>query len=322
MKVEFNRGYTVYKNSNPDLVIAAPHCGPALEVTTSRDDNSETVASLCWKKMGGTLIVSSMPRKRLWGVDFNRDIPSLKTALGAFKIFFEEKDVDKMHDYRKKYAWVALDEPDYYNRLRIYQNFWEEVSKGECILLIHRTFSRIKAVPSIMDIVTFSEWGVKENLIKEIVQEINAKYFDFFQKVEKDYKQAVSFETKRVISDILRIYGSLQPEKIAIEFKENIERDLENIKKYAKPAVVNQLEKEFTPHHFIEAVESALENSPTPEVTMNNVYNGALALGPKRKLFPNKGKVVIEVEPNGFINFWHPHIAADIINDIVNMIRK
>lgn len=322
MKFEFNRGYTVYKDSNPRLVIAAPHCGPALEVTTSRDDNSETVASLCWRKMGGTLVISNMSRKRLWGVDFNRDIPPIKTALNTFKIFFEEKEVDKMHNYRKKYAWVAKDETDYYNRLKIYQNFWAEVGKGDYILLIHRTFTRIKAIPSIMDIITFGQAGIKENVIKEIVQEINAKYFDFFQKVEKDYKQAVYFETKRLISDLLRIYGSLSPEKIDIEFKENIEKDLEKIKKYAKPAVCNQLEKAFTPHHFLEAVESALENSPTPKITMNKVYNGALALGPKRKLFPSRGKVVIEVEPNAFINFWYPHIAADIIEDIIKMLEK
>src|SRR3989344_7513141 len=109
MKTEFKKGYIVYKNKD-DPVFVVPHSGPALEIATSRDDNAETVASLCWKKDGGVLIVSGIPRKREWGIDFNRDIPNFDSALNAYNKF--DEDSDKIFEYKKKYAWIAFDKED------------------------------------------------------------------------------------------------------------------------------------------------------------------------------------------------------------------
>ena len=81
MKIEFKRGYTVFKKGKMDCVFAALHSGPAIENPVHRDDNSETIASLSWKEMGGTLIVGGVSRDRLWGIDYNRDVPALSLAL-------------------------------------------------------------------------------------------------------------------------------------------------------------------------------------------------------------------------------------------------
>ena len=59
MRTDFKRGYTIYRDTEKEPFIIAPHSGPALDVVTSRDDHSETVASLCWKRIGGTLIITS-----------------------------------------------------------------------------------------------------------------------------------------------------------------------------------------------------------------------------------------------------------------------
>ena len=67
MDISFRKGYCAYKNKDNGIFIVTPHSGPAFENSTARDDNSETVASLCWKKVGGTLIVATVARKRLWG---------------------------------------------------------------------------------------------------------------------------------------------------------------------------------------------------------------------------------------------------------------
>ena len=126
MKLEINKGFTVYRSTkNLGLIFVALHAGPALGNPTHRDDHSETVASLCWENMGGSFIVSNISRDRLWGIDFNRDIPSLKNAIEMFDEFSKgEITTDRAFKYMKKYAWVAKDENDYYSRLRIYQNFW------------------------------------------------------------------------------------------------------------------------------------------------------------------------------------------------------
>src|SRR3989344_3322044 len=98
MKTEFKKGYIVYKNKD-DPVFVVPHSGPALEIATSRDDNAETVASLCWKKDGGVLIVSGIPRRRQWGIDFNRDIPNIDKAIDTS--IWVNDDIEKMFEYKQ-----------------------------------------------------------------------------------------------------------------------------------------------------------------------------------------------------------------------------
>lgn len=320
MNPTFYRGYTIYKNnSNPFIV--APHCGPALEVATSRDDNSETVASLIWKNIGGTLVLSNVSRKRWWGIDLNRDIPPLKIALEYYDEFQRVEDSNKLFQYRKKYAWVAKDEKDYNDRLKIFQNFWAEVDKGDHILLMHRAFQRVKSLPSIMDFVTFKGKGINKKKVEEIIQKINEKYSYFLKKIEIDYKEAVLFETKRTILEAYRIFKKFEPKELKGSFKDTFEKDLENVKEYADKIALKKLEKQFTVYNYLEAVKNALRNSPTPRITTERIFDGSLAHAPKRKLL-ERGKTILEIEPCYFMNFWHPHITASIISDVYNIIKN
>ncbi len=102
MKVDFKRGYSVYTKGNSELVFVAIHAGPAIENPVHRDDQSETVASLAWKEMGGTLVVSGISRDRLWGIDFNRSIPSVKMALKFYPKFMDSSERGVLLDYTRK----------------------------------------------------------------------------------------------------------------------------------------------------------------------------------------------------------------------------
>jgi len=320
MNPEFRKGFMIYNSGNTNLVFASPHSGPALGLSPDRDDNSETVASICWGNMGGKLIIGNVPRKRTWGVDFNRDIPELKVALKGYQEFNksgEEREDDFVYRYRTKYAWVAKDETDYYNRLNIYQNFWGEVGEGDKIVLVHRMFNRMKAVPSILDVLIFSERGIKKKQLDEIVEKVNTKYFDFFVKIERDYKQAIFFEMKRVILNLMRIHDGFNIRTFKFGYKKLLDKDLESIFKYADLVAVNRLKRSFTPQNFLDAVNNALQKVPSPRITIENVHNGSRALGPKNKLFPYKNKTIIQVEGNNFLNFWHPQMAAKMIQDII-----
>lgn len=318
MEIKVKRGFILYKLNNNPLFVS-PHSGPAIESSISRDDNSETVASLCFKKTNGRLIIGTMPRKRLWGIDFNRDIPSKNVALKGLDLFLGMDDKE-VFNYMKKYAWVAFDEKDYEDRLRIYQDFWGEVGKSKIIVLLHRIFPKIKTVPSVMDIVTFKGTGIKDNKIKKIVEQINTKYFNFFEKIDKDYRRSILLETKRYVLNMLKKYNSFNPNEMVLSDREVLERDLIKTKKYVDKDVFENLQKNFMPQNYFSAVESAIKNIPLPRITIESVHDGSLALGPKRKLFPMNDKVVIEVESSRFMNFWHPQITTEIIVDIVKMI--
>ena len=318
MNFDFNRGFSVYKGDrNLDLAFVAIHAGPAIQNPVHRDDHSDTVASLCWQQMGGKLIVSNVSRNRYWGIDFNRDIPPLKKALEMYEEFNMPEKQEKLHKYTKKYGWVAKDEYDYYSRLRIYQNFWAEVNKSKYVVLIHKNFPKMKAVPSIIDIVTFSQKGVKNKIIKKVVEDANAKYFDFFEKISADYKDAILSDTRRFVLNVLRIHDHFNPNDMGSSFKEGFEKDLKKITKYADKIALNRLKVNFNPYNYLEAVKNSLKFVPPPCVTVESVHDGSLALGPVNKLFPNKDKVIIEVESSGFINFWHPNMAAKIICDVI-----
>ena len=323
MEASFRRGYTVYNNpKDPSVAIITPHSGPAFEMANARDDNSETVASLCWKKTGGTLVVSNMSRQRSWGVDFNRDIPPLDIALNMYEELTKKRISDEAALFRQRYGWVARSEEDYYQRLKIYQNFWAEAAGFKYVIMVHRAISRIKSVPSVMDVVTFIEKGVKRETLIEIVNQINAQYYQFLKSIEKTYKQFVLLEQERAITNCINRYKTFNMEKLPMSVRDVFQKDLEKIKKYSQKYVLKRLQNNFTPQTFLGASKHALEKIPEPQVTIENVFDGSLAWGPKRKLFPLKDKVIIEVEPTYFMNRWFPEITANIIVDIVRMLKK
>jgi len=109
MDVEINEGYTVYKDHGFDhnLVFITPHSGPAIQLVTSRDDNSETVASLAWMNIGGNLVISNSSRKMAFGLDVNRQLPPEKEALDYYELFLKDIDSDKLYNYRKKICFCC-----------------------------------------------------------------------------------------------------------------------------------------------------------------------------------------------------------------------
>ena len=323
MDISFHRGYTVYADGRDDsLCIIAPHSGPAFDFSNARDDNSETVAGLCWKKSGGTLIVSNISRLREWGVDFNRDIPPLDLALSMYPEIANRKMSDRSSAYKAKYGWVAKSEDDYYARLKIYQNFWSAASGFRYVIMVHRALSRIKSVPSIMDVITFIEKGVKKENIKETVSAVNTKYYQFLKSIEKTYKQFILLEQERAITNTINKFGTFNIEKLPAAYRNLFRKDLQKIKVYSEKYVVKRLLNNFTPQTFLGATQHALEKIPTPQATIENVFDGSLAWGPKRKLFPLKDKIIMEVEPTYFMNRWYPEITADIIVDIARMLKR
>ncbi|MCK4497032.1 MAG: hypothetical protein KAU24_02490 [Candidatus Aenigmarchaeota archaeon] len=321
MNIKFYPGFVVYRNGRGPTYVT-PHSGPALEITTSRDDNSETVASLCWLKTGGTLIVSNISRKRLFGIDFNRDIPPPEKALGYYEKFKEDEDQEALYKFRKRYAFVAKDREDYRNRLKMYRDFWNEIRKGHFIVLVHRAFTRLKAVPSVMDLSTFQGKGIDTRFLKRVVSDINIKYSEFFELTDFEYKNVAYLEQKRAINNILRIYGDFDLKRIKADFLINIKKDLRVIKRYANKRLIERLDDDFSPQNFLLATRSALEKIGNPKITVEHVFRGSLATGPKRQLFPARDKIIIQFEPTTFLNFWYPNEASDMIIEIVNRVTE
>ena len=317
MDIFYKPGFSVYRNRE-DPVYVVPHAGPAFETPTSRDENTDTVASLCWMVTGGKLIISTISRKRLLGVDFNRDPPSRTKAMDFYPKFIEDKEHTDLQDFRQKYAWVAKDEKDHREKHRIYNNFWKSVKEdGELIVFMHRKFTRLKNYPSVIDIVTYGGSGINMEIVKAALKRINRKYSKFFQRIAPLYKEAIMAEEKRVIDRIKTIFGEFSLEKMKAEYRANIMNDIDIAKRFADRNVMRRLERKFSERNFLSAIRNALKKG-RPLVTMETIFKGAQALSQKKPLFE---KTVLEIESDSFVNYWYPNETANIILELLKIIR-
>lgn len=312
MKIDFNKGYIILGEGEPFFI--CPHSGPSIEVPTNRDDYSDTIASLCWMKSGGSFMISTMPRKAGFGIDFNRTVPDKEEAIDIWEDFIEDKNPEDLKKFRDKFSFACKDEEDYNNRVSIYNNFWREAEAFKNLVFIHRKFTRLKNYPSIIDVITYSGKGVDMEKAQSSINKANEKYAGFFKQIEDDYKQAILLETKRVLERITRLYG-FELGKIKLEYKEHILKDLEIIKSFASPDIVSDLLNNFTEDNFMAAAEDVLHLAGPPLVTLERIFKGAKAQETKALLFKNRN--MIEFECNAFIGYWYPKEASEIILDIL-----
>ncbi|UCD02835.1 MAG: hypothetical protein JSV63_03565 [Candidatus Aenigmatarchaeota archaeon] len=319
MGVTFGPGFMVLENGD-EIIWVTPHSGPALETPTSRDQNSDTVASLCWLKAGGKYILSTMPRKRALGIDFNRDPPPLKKSLEYYPLFMKDIYPEKLAGYREKYAWCASDSRDHAKRLKIYNDFWSALrGKGKTVVFLHTKFTRLKNFPSIMDIIAYEDYGFSRDILAPIIRNINRKYSGFLHSISENYKHAIILQEKRISRRIAEIYGSFDTSTSKVEYKTNLMGDLRIIRKYADKRRVGALKKQFNSINFMLAVKSALKNAGTPKVTIESIFRGSHARSQAKVV--SRRRNVISIELNGFLNQWYPHHASDMVLDIVNAIR-
>ncbi len=319
MEIEFHKGFIVYKNGRGPVFVP-PHSGPALEIPTSRDDNADTVASLCWLRMGGSLVVSTMPRKVMLGIDFNREPPPGRKALGFWERFGEESDWKALEEYRKAYAWVASSRADHRGRLRIYNDFWKAVrGLGDTVTFVHRKFTRIKNFPSIMDIVTYRGYGVSRGIMQSVVSGINREYGDFFRRIGRDYRDAILLEEKRAVERMLEIFGKLDMNEIKAEYREHLVDGMRVIKRFAPAEKARGMERKLSKASYMSALRAALKQDVRPEVTIESIFRGESAWSRKSRMFRRKN--VLEAEVNAFLSYWHPGKAAEMIVKIIDKVR-
>ena len=321
MNVQFYPGFSLYRLAD-DPVFVAPHSGPAFEIPTSRDDNSDTVASICWMKTGGALILSGIPRKAVAGIDFNRDIPPEKLSLSMWSDFLGDVHSDELASYRRRYAWVAKNSADHEARLRIYNNFWGLVRKGNIVVFVHRKFTRMKNFPSMMDVITYQGRGVDNAIISDIVEKVNEKYADFFFKVEHKYKQAILLEQQRVVDRIEGLFSGFSLKTMRLDYRKHVLEDMAVVRRFADRRFYKRLKHNFNKNNFMLACRSALKKPNVPGITVESIFKGSKARRSKAPLFKRDHKIVMEVECNQFLGYWYPDVAAEIIVDILSRLRE
>ena len=84
--------------------------------------------------------------------------------------------------------------------------------------------------------------------------------------------------------------------------------------KYANRYTLKKLKDDWSIYHYLEAIRSALHNSPIPQVTLAHVHNASLAYGAKRKLLTSPKKLIVDTL-SGFFAGDSVQIDAEILRD-------
>lgn len=309
-------GFIVYRNG-PGPVYVCQHTGPAFEAPEFRDDNSDVVASLCWKKTGGTLIFSTTPRRRIFGIDFNRDKPPMDSAILMWKEF-QKGDNQRTENFRNQYAWVAKDAADHRTRSKIYGDFWREVkTSGNVVIFFHRQFTSLPNFPSLMELITYQGEWVEKNLVKAIVESINNNQKDFFEGITNHYKHNVLLEELRFLDKVRRKTGRLEMGGLKPGERKRLEDDLKIIESISGVETAGRLRKNLDEREFAAAIKSVLRTETRPQLTVENRFLGDKALKRKKQVL-GKNSVAMEIESSSFINYWYPRLARDMTIDLFN----
>ncbi len=319
--MEMFPGFTVYRNGDGPVFVSM-HAGHAFESVMERDDNSDCIGALCWKKYGGTLVLSTVTRNRFYGIDFNRDIPPQDIAFEFYN------KPDKIEYFKKRYAFVAKNPMEYKRKLRIYNEFWSYVrTSGNFFVFLHRHYARIKNYPSLMDLVTFRDIGIKKEILQKIVDDINESYRKFFRRIEKDLKRFILLEERRILElgeteclakDIRRAlswFYEKRENKNTVVIKD--ERELKNFLVSINPKKLD----EKTKKKILKVFNLALKNMPSPRITLEKIFSAEMAIGPIKQILKSGRKIALEIEINEFLSRFYPEKTAEIVINIINKIR-
>ncbi len=293
MRVKFFPGFSVFDGGDGPAWVA-PHAGPGFKFSDSRDDKTDVIAGLCCNKIGGKAIVSNASRIRDFGVDFNRAPPSQKDSFRMNSILKSGRiDQEAYYKYKRQYAWVAEDEDDHRQRLKLYRSFWREVGKSDTAVLIHTMYVTPKTCKSLIDI--FSS-GIDENVLKSSVEKVNRKYAAFFGKIKKDFTDYMVHNEKRSIEFVRRAPKG----KVEKEFTYDLNTHMKIVGAKSVdgilPGIENYMKKVF------------------PKVTIRQVFTGDKSHGLKNLSGDTK---IIQTEVSIFLSQWYPDMASDIICEIV-----
>ncbi len=297
MAVKFFPGFTVFDSGRgPSWV--TPHSGPGFKFSDSRDEKSDVIAGLCWKKTGGKLIVSNASRIRNFGIDFNRAPPSAADAAKMDEIV-ESGNVDQneYYAYKQKYAWTSANSNEHKDRLKIYNAFWKEVDRNDTVIAVHRMFTTPKTAESLIDV--FSS-GFDEKSLNASVEKVNRKHEGFFRKIKKDFVDYMALDEKRIIGYINRT----PEEKTEKEFIYDIEKHMKMLGVSSPERIPSSIGK------YMDGIN--------PKVTVMNIFKGDISHGLKNL---SDGTRVLQAEVTSFLANWYPDKASEMLCEILGGLK-
>ncbi len=291
MEVLIKRGYMLFDSGKAGPMYVAPHAAPAYEKPGDHQDHNTHFIAYRLALNGGRALVSSITRERVFGVDFYKPSPDMKTALSHYKTF-ESGRIGEKRKYRKKYAWVARNRDEHKIKNTIYNNFWSEIMNCDCpVVFVHRQFFNPVRHPSLLDVVPFNH----RKKFREAVKKMNGKYRKIFEDLFPVYRKSFEFKTACV----------LFKEMVLNEYKLRLFHG-------RKPFIRKRIEK----------FSRKMEEMPYLEITYMKNFSGTLLKMILARHNIKNRKPIVQMEVSEFLARRFPDIAVYIISDIMKHVRK
>ena len=194
MDFRIKRGYIIANSGKPGPLYVAPHAAPAYYKPGDHQDHNTHYISFHLAKNGGMALIASLSREKDIGIDFFRTFPNQKTAVSSFPIF-EDGNQQDISRRKRRFAWAAKNITEHAIKMEIYTKFWTIIKNYDGpIVFVHRQFFNPIRHPSLMDVIPYNH----HEFFKGMVEKLNEKYKEIFDKMFPVYKSGFEFKMKCV----------------------------------------------------------------------------------------------------------------------------
>ena len=324
MRAFYKEGFLLLKSGKPGPVFVAPHSTMTLISITRGDVSSELITARLVKKLGGFAVISTVPRKGRYGVDYFRESATMEEAIKMFNAS-KSNDYDARYMFEGRYAFFARDEEEYLEKANIYNQFWTTVEtlspKNPLFVLMHSQGTRLKNFPSLLDIATLNGEWMNEKRVKSVLDGVNEKNAKTFVSLKKELKRySGAWANIWLRNAILYRFGKFDLKKLQGSFKATLEDD---IKKAA--ILLNEdfksLLKQLTWENYLDLVGRCVDEKPF-EITYQNAFDGEPGRESIKKLLNRCGGEAILFETLTFLNEVHPSLSVKLVSDVLSAMER
>ena len=112
MRSFYKEGFLLLKSGKPGPIFVAPHSTMTLLSITRGDVSAELITARLVRRLGGFGVISTVPRKGRYGIDYFREAATMEEAVKMFNAS-KKNDYESRYRFEKKYAFFARDEEEY-----------------------------------------------------------------------------------------------------------------------------------------------------------------------------------------------------------------
>lgn len=314
----------LFKSGRPGPIFIAPHSTVSLISVARGDIMSELITTKLVSKLGGIGVVSTVPRRGRYGIDYFREAATMEEAVAMFTAY-RNKDYRSKEEFEKKYSFFARDSEEYLEKINSYNHFWTTVEtlapKKPFFVIIHTQGARMKNFPSILDVATLSGKWIDEKVARWAVEKTNMKNKEMISSIKSSLKKySTDWATINLKSSIISRFNNFDASKLEGAFKTRLMNDVRRASCLLNrdfESIMKCLDWE----KYLSLIQECIDCTDFC-VTYQNTFDGKS--GEKRigRLLEKCGGTAVSFETSAFLNEMYPEVSVKMVGDMIDYISR